>query len=144
MCLHSYKQQFTVAFFPLEKSQNFKNHDFLRFEKIAPFYLLQYLFGGFFRNISILTAIYIQFVCYLQFQKLKKDLENLFSSCHKVNFRKKKLFKNFFKKVDIISDAIIPIGTILKVFPPYYKVQPLVQTAHKLAQIPKRGFFLHF
>ena len=29
------------------------------------------------------------FVCYLDFQKLKKDLENLFSDCHKVNFRKK-------------------------------------------------------
>ena len=34
--------------------------------------------------------MYIQFVCYLDFQKLKKDLENLFSRYHKFNFRKKK------------------------------------------------------
>ena len=35
MCLHSYKQQFTVAIFLSIKikSQNFKNHDFARFEK---------------------------------------------------------------------------------------------------------------
>ena len=31
---------FTVAFFPLDKIQNFKNHDFARFEKIACFCLL--------------------------------------------------------------------------------------------------------
>ena len=36
--------------------------------------------------------IYIQFVCYLDFQKLKKDIENPFSSCHKVSFRKINLF----------------------------------------------------
>ena len=48
--------------------------------------------------------IYIQFVCYLDFQKLKRDIENLFSSCHKVNFRKKhilvyfSIFRIFFLK----------------------------------------------
>ena len=45
------------------------------------------------------------FVCYLDFQKLKKDLENLFSSCHKVNFRKKHFSHNSSKKNDIISDV---------------------------------------
>ena len=34
----------------------------------------------------------MKFVCYIDFQKLKKDLGNLFSSCLKVNFRKKNIF----------------------------------------------------
>ena len=50
--------------------------------------LIQPFFTGSFRNIGILTYIYIQCVCYLDFEKLKKDLKNLFSSCHKVNFKK--------------------------------------------------------
>ena len=36
--------------------------------------------------------MYIQFACHVDFQKLKKDLENLFSSCHEVNFSKKNVF----------------------------------------------------
>ena len=36
--------------------------------------------------------MYIQFVYYVDFQKLKKDRENLF---HKVKFRKKKHFSHF-------------------------------------------------
>ena len=57
--------------------------------------------------------MYIQFICYLNFQKLKKDLENLFSNCHKVNFRKKHILAIFciiFQKIDIISDVIIAIA----------------------------------
>ena len=60
--------------------------------------------------------MYIQFVCYLDFQKLKKDLENIFSSCHNVNFRKKlilAIFRIIFQKIDIISDVIIAIAAIL-------------------------------
>ena len=37
----------------------------------------------------------IQFVCYLDFQKLEKDLENLFSSSLKVNFREKHILAIF-------------------------------------------------
>ena len=48
----------------------------------------------------------------------KPDFENLFSSCHEVNFRKKAYFShfshNFSKNNDIISDVIIPITEILK------------------------------
>ena len=36
--------------------------------------------------------MYIQFVYYVDFQKLKKDRENLF---HKVNFRKKNILAIF-------------------------------------------------
>ena len=46
---------------------------------------------------------------------LKRDLENLFSSCYKVNYRKKNIlaiFRKIFKKIEIISDAIIPIAAI--------------------------------
>ena len=39
--------------------------------------------------------MYIQFVCYLDFQELKKDLENIFSSCHKINFRKEHILAIF-------------------------------------------------
>ena len=52
---------------------------------------------------------------FLDFQKLKKDLENL----EKVNFRKKTYFSHFshnFSKIDIISDVIIPITAILIFF----------------------------
>ena len=58
-------------------------------------------------------------MCYLDFQNLKKDLENLFSSCHKINFRKKHIlaiFRIIFQKIDIISDVIIAIAAILKFF----------------------------
>ena len=61
--------------------------------------------------------MYIQFACYLDFQKLKKFLENIFSRCHKVNFTKKHILAIFgiiFQKVDIISDVIIPIAAISK------------------------------
>ena len=60
---------------------------------------------------------HIQFVCYLDFQKMKKDLEKFFFSCHKVNFRKKPIlaiFRIIFRKIEIISDVIIPIAEILK------------------------------
>ena len=43
----------------------------------------------------IYVNIHIQFPCYLEFQELKKSLENLFSSCHKVNFRKKQFLAIF-------------------------------------------------
>ena len=61
----------------------------------------------------------MRFVCYLDFQNLKKYLENLFSSYHKVNCRKKKHILTIFcivfqKKIDIISDVIISIAAILK------------------------------
>ena len=89
-------------------------------KKIAHFCLIQQLFIRFFRNISILTyPIYIQFVCYVDFQKLKKDIENLFSSCCKVNFREKHIlaiFRIIFQNIDIISDVIIAIAAILKFF----------------------------
>ena len=55
-------------------------------------------FIGCFRKISVLTSlyiyryIYIRFVCYVEFEKPKKDLETLFPSCDKVTFRKKNLF----------------------------------------------------
>ena len=39
--------------------------------------------------------MYTQFACYLDFQKLQKDLENLFSICRKVNFRKKNILAFF-------------------------------------------------
>ena len=55
----------------------------------------------------------------LDFQKLQKDLENLFSSCRKINFRKKDIlaiFRIIFQKIDIISDVIIAIAAILKFF----------------------------
>ena len=39
--------------------------------------------------------MYIQFVCYLDFQELKKDLENIFSSCNKINFRKEHILAIF-------------------------------------------------
>ena len=61
---------------------------------LVPFYSILY--------ISIATYIYSQYVYYLDFQKLKKDFENLFSSCHKVNFGKKKhilaIFRIIFQK----------------------------------------------
>ena len=61
--------------------------------------------------------LYIQFTCYLDFQKLKKDLEN-FSSYHNVDFRKKHIlaiFSIIFQiKIDIISYVIILIAAILK------------------------------
>ena len=44
------------------------------------------------------------------FQKLKKDLENLFFQ------RSQGPFFTFFKKIDIITDVIIPIAAILKIF----------------------------
>ena len=50
---------------------------------------------------------------------LKKDLENLFSSCHKVKFRKKHIvaiFRLIFQKIDIVSDVIIAIAATLKFF----------------------------
>ena len=50
---------------------------------------------------------------------LKNDLENLFSSCHKVHFRKKTylaIFCIIFQKNDKISDVIIPIAAMLKTF----------------------------
>ena len=103
------------------KSQNFKNHDFARFEEICLYYCLLYedIFIEFFRSICILTYIYmyIQLVCYLDFQRLRKDLGNLFPRCQKINFRKKQILAIFciiFQKIDVISDAIIPIATILK------------------------------
>ena len=62
---------------------------------------------------------------------MKKDLENLFSSCHKVNFRKKRIlaiFRIIFQKIDIVTDVIIAIAAILKkkffltIFLQHYKV----------------------
>ena len=50
--------------------------------------------------------MYIQFVCYLDFQKLKKDLENLFSRYHKVNFRKKKKYFSHFPIIFQKKDQI--------------------------------------
>ena len=37
----------------------------------------------------------MQFVSYLDFQKLKEDFENLYFSYHKVNFRKKHILAIF-------------------------------------------------
>ena len=69
------------------KSQNFKNHDFTPFEKNCSFLPnLASFYRIFLETLAYqLKYIYNQFVCYLEFQKLKKDFENLFSSCHKVN-----------------------------------------------------------
>ena len=39
--------------------------------------------------------IYIQFACYHDFRNLKKDTENLFSSCDKIKFRKKYILAIF-------------------------------------------------
>ena len=52
---------------------------------------LAHFYRIFLENLAY-QPIYIQFVCYLDFQKLKKDSKNLFSNCHKVNFRKKTFF----------------------------------------------------
>ena len=47
------------------------------------------------KKMHINLHIYIQFVCYLDFRNLKKDTENLFSSCDKIKFRKKIYFSHF-------------------------------------------------
>ena len=63
--------------------------------------------------------MYIQFVCYLDFQKLKKDLENLFLAGTRLILEKKHIlavFRTFFQKINIISDVIIPIAAILNFF----------------------------
>ena len=66
----------------------------------------------------MLTYIYsISMLSWLS--KVEKDLENLFCSCHKVNFRKKHIlaiFRIVFPKIDIISDVIIAITSSLKFF----------------------------
>ena len=85
-------------------------------KKIAHCCLIQQLFIGFFRNISILTCVYSIVILLL---KLIKDFENLFSSYHKVNFRKRQILSIFciiFQKIDIISDVSIAIAAILKFF----------------------------
>ena len=76
----------------------------------------QHLNIRFFRN-SILTYIYS--ICKLRdFQKLKKDLENLFLAVARLILEKNILqpFFTFFKKIDIITDVIISIAAILKIF----------------------------
>ena len=83
------------------KSPNFKNHDFARFEEM--FLFLPTLWGHFYRifqkhlhiNLYIYIYIYIQLVCYLDFQKLRKDLEILFPRSQKINFRKKQILAIF-------------------------------------------------
>ena len=74
ICLHSYKQQFTVAFsFQIKiKSQNFKSHDFARFEKncsflpsIAPFYRI-------FKKLSHINPYIFNFYVILAFKRRKK------------------------------------------------------------------------
>ena len=47
-------------------------------KKLLIFAYFSTFFIAFFRNISILTYIYIQFLFHLDFQELKKNLENLF------------------------------------------------------------------
>ena len=88
-------------------------------KKIVHFSLLQHLFLGFFRNISILTNKYIQFLCYLEFQKVKKILKIFFLAVTRLILEKNILqpfFAQFLKKNNIINDVIIPIATILKKF----------------------------
>ena len=58
-------------------------------------------------------------LCFLDFQMLKKYLENLFSSYHKVNFRKKcilAILRIIFQKINIISNVIISTAAALKIF----------------------------
>ena len=53
------------------------------------------------KKMHINLHIYIQFVCYLDFRNLKKDTENLFSTCDKIKFRKKyilAIFRIIFQK----------------------------------------------
>ena len=73
-----------LLFSPLNKNQNSKfYHDFAHFEKncsflptLAPFHMI-------FRHIR-----HIQFVCYLDFQKMKKDLENFFLAATRLTLEK--------------------------------------------------------
>ena len=98
------------------KSQNVKNHAFLCFEKNC---LFLPTLSPFHRTFQKHQHIYIQFLCYLDFQKLKKDLENLFSSLYKGNFRKKTYCSHFciiVQKNYIISDVIITIAANLEIF----------------------------
>ena len=47
-------------------------------KKLVIFAYYSNVFIAFFRNIIILTYIYVQFLFYLDFQELKKNLENFF------------------------------------------------------------------
>ena len=47
-------------------------------KKLVIFAYYSTFFIAFFRNIIILTYIYVQFLFYFDFQELKKNLENFF------------------------------------------------------------------